>query len=56
MTISAGEVIFDDFAVGTSRGFIGYGPSGAAELVGPPKKLLEYTQSQGGRTITFKDY
>ncbi|WP_148558653.1 MULTISPECIES: hypothetical protein [Pseudomonas] len=54
--MSAGEVIFDDFAVGTSRIFIGYGPSGGAKLVGPLKKLLEYTQSQGGKTITFKGY
>jgi filamentous hemagglutinin len=38
VTMNAGEVIFDDFTVGTSKGFIGNGPGGAAELVGPLKK------------------
>ncbi|OAI92690.1 hemagglutinin repeat-containing protein [Pseudomonas putida] len=56
VTMSAGEVVFDDFAVGTSKGFIGYGPDGASELVGPLKKLLEYTQSQGAKTVTLKGY
>ncbi|MDR2307115.1 MAG: filamentous hemagglutinin N-terminal domain-containing protein [Paucimonas sp.] len=56
VTMNAGEVIFDDFAVGTSKGFIGYGPDGASELVGPLKKLLEYTQSQGAKTVTLKGY
>lgn len=26
VTMKAGEVIFDDFAVGASKGFMGYGP------------------------------
>jgi filamentous hemagglutinin len=56
VTMKAGEVIFDDFAVGTSKGFMGYGPDGASELVGPLKKLLEYTQSQGAKTVTLKGY
>ncbi|MDO7895295.1 two-partner secretion domain-containing protein [Pseudomonas citrulli] len=56
VTLSAGEVIFDDFAVGTSKGFMGYGPDGAAELVGPLKKLLEYSRSQGGTTVTLRGY
>ncbi|MCM2459704.1 filamentous hemagglutinin N-terminal domain-containing protein [Pseudomonas sp. CG7] len=56
VTVSAGEVMFDDFAVGTSKGFIGYGSDGAAELVGPLKKLLEYTKSQGGTTVTLRGY
>ncbi|WP_041475785.1 two-partner secretion domain-containing protein [Pseudomonas ogarae] len=56
VTMSAGEVMFDDFAVGTSKGFIGYGPDGAAELVGPLKNLLEYTKSQGGTTVTLRGY
>ncbi|SDS84781.1 filamentous hemagglutinin [Pseudomonas asplenii] len=56
VTMNAGEVIFDDFAIGTSKGFIGYGPDGASELVGPLKKLLEYTQSQGAKTVTLKGY
>lgn len=38
VTMNAGEVIFADFAVGTSKGFMGYGPDGASELVGPLKK------------------
>lgn len=42
--MNSGEVMFDDFAVGTSKGFIGNGPNGAAELVGPLKKLVQYTQ------------
>lgn len=54
VTMNAGEVIFDDFTVGTSKGFIGNGPGGAAELVGPLKKLLQYIQSQGGKTVTIK--
>lgn len=33
VTMNAGEVIFDDFAVGTSKGFMGYGPDGGSELV-----------------------
>lgn len=56
VTMNAGEVIFDDFAVGTSKGFIGHGPDGASELVGPLKKLLEYTQSQGAKKVTLKGY
>ncbi|MEZ0196954.1 hypothetical protein Q1Z72_25830 [Pseudomonas qingdaonensis] len=54
VTMNAGEVIFDDFTVGASKGFIGNGPGGAAELVGPLKKLLQHTQSQGGKTVTIK--
>jgi filamentous hemagglutinin len=50
------NVIFDDLAIGTSKGFMGYGPDGAAELVGPLKKLLEYTQSKGGQSVTFRGY
>ncbi|WP_156315968.1 hypothetical protein [Pseudomonas sp. Pf153] len=56
VTINAGEVVFDDFAIGTSKGFIGYGPDGAAELVGPLKKLIEYMQAQGGKTVTLRGY
>ncbi len=56
VTKNAGEVIFDDFAVGTSKGFIGYGPDGASELVGPLKRLLGYTQAQGGKTVTLKGH
>ncbi|WP_294738395.1 hypothetical protein [uncultured Pseudomonas sp.] len=56
VTMNAGEAIFDDFAVGTSKGFFGFGPDGASELVGPLKKLLEYTQSQGAKTVTLKGY
>lgn len=49
-------MIFDDLAIGTSKGFLGVGPDGAAELVGPLKKMLEYTQSKGGQNITFRGY
>ncbi|MBC3421761.1 hypothetical protein [Pseudomonas sp. RW3S2] len=56
VTLKAGEVIFDDFAVGTSKGFIGHGSDGAAELVGPLKELLAYTQAKGGETVTLRGY
>lgn len=54
VTMNAGEVIFDDFAVSTSKGFIGYGPNGASELVGPLKKLLKHTRPQGARQLPLK--
>ncbi|WP_440972725.1 hypothetical protein [Pseudomonas koreensis] len=38
------------------KGCMGVGPDGAAELVGPLKKLLEYTQLKGGQTVTFSGY
>jgi filamentous hemagglutinin len=56
VTMNAGEAIFDDFAVDASKDFFGFGPDGAYELVGPLKKLLEYTQSQGAKTATLKGY
>lgn len=31
-------------------------PDGAAELVGPLRKMLSYAQSQGAKTITLKGY
>lgn len=45
------EVAFHELAIGTSLGYIGYGPEGAAELVGPLKFLLAYAQSHGAKTI-----
>jgi hypothetical protein len=54
VTLSNSEITFDDFAVGASKGFIGVGADGAAELVGPLKKMLAYAQSQGAETITLK--
>ncbi|MGE8412843.1 MAG: hemagglutinin repeat-containing protein, partial [Pseudomonas sp.] len=52
--LSNGEIIFNDFSVGTSKGYFGYGPDGAAELVGPLKQMLNYAQSQGAERITLK--
>lgn len=54
VTLNNSEIIFDEFAVGTSKGFIGVGADGAAELVGPLKKMLSYAQSQGAKTITLR--
>ncbi|CAN7552510.1 DUF637 domain-containing protein [Pseudomonas sp. LjRoot263] len=56
VTLNSTEIIFNDFSVGTSKGFIGVGADGAAELVGPLKKLVEYSQAQGAKTVTFKGY
>lgn len=54
VTLNNREIVFDEFAVGTSKGFIGVGPDGASELVGPLKKKLSYAQSHGAETITLK--
>jgi filamentous hemagglutinin len=54
VTLNNREIVFDEFAVGTSKGFIGVGPDGASELVGPLKKMLSYAQSHGAETITLK--
>ncbi|WP_339070907.1 hemagglutinin repeat-containing protein [Pseudomonas idahonensis] len=54
VSLSNGEIIFNDFSVGTSKGYFGYGPDGAAELVGPLKQMLNYAQSQGAEKITLK--
>ncbi|WP_156338070.1 hypothetical protein, partial [Pseudomonas sp. MIACH] len=54
VTLNNNEIIFDEFAVGTSKGFFGVGADGAAELVGPLKKMLAYSQSQGAKTITLR--
>ncbi|MBU3059590.1 hypothetical protein [Pseudomonas indica] len=54
--LKGNEIIFDDFSVGTSKGFIGVGSEGAAELVGPLKQMLKYAQSQGAKTVTLKGY
>lgn len=54
VTLSKNEITFNDFAVGTSKGFIGVGADGAAELVGPLKKMLAYAQAQGAEKITLK--
>jgi len=57
VTVNAGEVIFDDFAVGTSKGFIGYGPDGASELVRPVNKAPRiHSVSKGAKTVTLKGY
>ena len=56
VSLSSSEIIFDDFSVGTSKGFIGMGNSGAAELVGPLKQMLSYAQTQGAQTITLRGY
>lgn len=54
--LKGGEIIFDDFSVGTSKGFIGVGSEGAAELVGPLKQMLKYAQAQGAKTVTLRGY
>ncbi|OAE10409.1 hypothetical protein AZH11_27125 [Pseudomonas simiae] len=51
--MSGSEITFDEFAIGTSKGFIGVGADGAAELAGPLKKMLAYAQSQGAGKITL---
>ncbi|MCH1281502.1 DUF637 domain-containing protein, partial [Pseudomonas aeruginosa] len=56
VTLNSGEIIFDGFSVGTSKGLIGVGADGAAELVGPLRKMLSYSQSQGAQTITLKGH
>ena len=53
VTMSGSEITFDEFAIGTSKGFIGVGADGAAELAGPLKKMLAYAQSQGAGKITL---
>ncbi|NUT68351.1 DUF637 domain-containing protein, partial [Pseudomonas corrugata] len=53
VTMSGSEITFDEFAIGTSKGFIGVGADGAAELAGPLKKMLAYAQSQGAEKITL---
>jgi len=46
-------ITFADFSIGTSRGFIGFGEKGAAELLGPMKELVEYSRAQGAELITL---
>lgn len=53
VTMSGSEITFDEFAIGTSKGFIGVGADGAAELAGPMKKMLAYAQSLGAEKITL---
>lgn len=53
VTMSGSEITFDEFPIGTSKGFIGVGADGAAELTGPLKKMLAYAQSQGAEKITL---
>lgn len=54
VTMNAGEVIFDDFTVGTSKGFIGNGPGGAAELVGPLKNSYNIPNLKEARRSLLK--
>ena len=43
VTLSDREIIFDEFAVGMSKGFTGYRADGAPELAGPLKRMLAYS-------------
>lgn len=52
--LKGGEIIFKDFAVGTSRGLIGIGEKGASELYGPLKQLAEFAQETGAKTISLQ--
>ncbi len=54
VTLSEGEIIFDDFAVGTKKGFFNMGEDGAAELVGPLKRMIAYAQAEGAETVTLR--
>jgi len=45
--------MFGDFAIGTQRGFLGSEAKGAAELTGPMKQLIKYSQKNGAETITL---
>ncbi|MCK9691137.1 MULTISPECIES: hypothetical protein [Pseudomonas] len=50
---SGSEITFDEFAIGTSKGVIGVGADGAAELARPLRKMLAYAQSKGAEKSTL---
>lgn len=54
VSLNNGEIVFNDFSVGTSEGDFGYWPAGAAELVGPLKQMFNDAQSQGAEKINLK--
>jgi RHS repeat-associated protein len=47
------SILFQDFSVGTARGFMGLGEKGAAELYGPMRQLINYSQRNGATSITL---
>jgi filamentous hemagglutinin len=51
--LSGSTAIFNDFSVGTARGFMGLGAKGAAELLGPMRELIKYAQQAGAKQITL---
>lgn len=53
VVLSGSTMIFNDFAVGTARGFMGLGAKGAAELLGPMRQLVEFAQQAGAKQITL---
>jgi hypothetical protein len=53
VVISGNNIVFTDFAVGTARGMLGIGERGGAELLGPLRQLVAYSQQQGAKTITL---
>ncbi len=53
VTMTGKNISFGNFSIGTQRGFIGTGPKGAAELIGPMKELINFSQKNGANTITL---
>lgn len=53
VTIAGKNIFFNEFSIGTQKGFLGVGPKGAAELVGPMKELINFSQRNGASTITL---
>jgi hypothetical protein len=52
--VQSGEsIVFHEFALGTQHGLTGLGAKGAAELIGPMRQLVSYSQQQGAKTITI---
>jgi len=50
---SGTQIVFEDFAVGTQQGLLGFGTKGASELAGPLQKLVNFSQQQGAKQITL---
>jgi len=51
--MSGKNITFEGFSIGTQKGLIGTGPKGAAELIGPMKELIGFSQKNGASTITL---
>jgi RHS repeat-associated protein len=53
VVLTGKSILFQDFSVGTARGFMGIGEKGAAELYGPMRQLVAFSQKNGANTITL---